>query len=251
LSNSHVACINEKFITMEIRNRNNFICYGLLIAALIVVHYVIELGPDIEMLQNQKALFSWRAIGVIGILGLVSLYVLSLTGLKQLWDADVGINYKILLPFVVGLLLGFVQSVYDSVTGASGEIAASMGLGDIHIAFPFSIPIYFGGAIIVNIIYYLIPIPIVVYIVSTWLLKGKAEGIVYWSVGLVIAFFEPLTNPGISIIQQVGIIAIPLSISVLIFNLTTILFIRKFGFIAALFLRLGHYAVWHILYPTL
>ncbi len=234
---------------MEIRKRNNFICYGLLIAALIIVHYVIVLGPDTQMLQSQKALFSWRAIGIIGLLGLGSVYVLHLTGLKKLWDADVGINKKIFLPFVVGLFLGSIQSVYDLITGASGEIAASMGLGDIHIAFPFSIPIYFGGAIIVNIIYYLIPIPIVVYLVSTWLLKGKAEGTVFWSVGLLIAFFEPLTNPGISIIQQVGIVAIPLSISVLIFNLTTILFIRKFGFIAALFLRLGHYAVWHILYP--
>ncbi|MFO7658373.1 MAG: hypothetical protein R6W78_15045 [Bacteroidales bacterium] len=234
---------------METRNRNNFFCYGLLIAALIIVHYVIEFWPDIEMLQSQKALFSWRAIGIIGLLGLVSVYLLNLTGLKKLWDADVSIKNKIFIPFATGLLLGLIQSVYDFFTGASKEIVASMGLGDMHIAFPFSIPLYFGGAIIVSIIYYLIPITIVVYLVSTKLLKGKAEGTVFWSVGILIALFEPLTNPGLSVIQQVGIVAIPLSISVLIFNLTTILFIRRFGFIAALFLRLGHYAIWHILYP--
>jgi len=236
---------------MEIRKRNNFICYGLLIAVLIIVHYVIDLWPDIKMLQSQKSVFSWKAIGIIGLLGLASVYVLNLTGLKKLWDTDVGLFQKTFLPFFIGLFLGSMQSVYDMFTGASGAIAESMGLGDIHIAFPFSIPLYFGGAILVNILYYLIPIPIVVYLISTKLLKGKAEGIVFWSVGIAIALFEPLTNPGISIIQQVGIIAIPLTLFVLIFNLTTILFIRKFGFIAAIFLRLGHYAIWHILYPVL
>ncbi len=170
---------------------------------------------------------------------------------KNLWDADISIKNKIFLPIAAGLLLGIIQSVYDLYTGASGAIAASMGLGDIHIAFPFSVPIYFGGAIIVSIIYYLIPIAILVYLISTKLMKGKRETTVFWSVGIVIAFFEPLTNPGISIIQQVGIVAIPLSLSVLIFNLTTIWLIRQYGFIAALFLRLGHYAIWHILYPLI
>lgn len=234
---------------MDIRNRKSFICYGLLIAALIIVHYVIEFWPDVKMLQNQKAVFSWRAIGIIGLLGLISVYLLNLTGLKKLWDEDVSIKYKMLIPIAAGLLLGLIQSVYDFYTGASQEIAASMGLGDIHIAFPFSIPMYFGGAIIMSIIYYLIPITIVVFLISTILLKGKAEGIVFWSIGIIIALFEPLTNPGLSVIQQVGIVAIPLSIFVLIFNLTTILFIRRYGFIAAIFFRLGHYTLWHILYP--
>ncbi|MDT8402928.1 MAG: hypothetical protein RQ743_14680 [Bacteroidales bacterium] len=81
-------------------------------------------------------------------------------------------------------------------------------------------------------------------------MKGKAEAIVYWSAGILIAFYEPLTNPGISIIREVGLVALPLSISVLVFNLVTILFIRRYGFIAALLLRIGHYAVWHIIYPV-
>lgn len=234
---------------MEIKKRNNFICYALLLAVLIVVHYVIEFFPNIEMLQSQKSLFSWKAIGIIGMLGLISVYVLNLTGLKKLWDADVKLKYKVFVPIGIGLLLGLLQSVYDYFTGASGEIAACMGLGDIHIDFPFSIPMYVGGAIIVTIIYYLIPISVLVFLLSTKLLKGKAEHIVFWTIGLLIAFYEPLTNPGMSVIQQVGIVAIPLSVSVLVFNLTSIVFIRRYGFIAALFLRLGHYAIWHILYP--
>lgn len=235
---------------MKARKTNDFICYGLLIATLIIVRYVIVLGPDTPMLQSQRSLFSWRAIGIISLLGLASVYVLNLTGLRKLWDADVGINKKIILPFVAGLILGSIQSVYDIYTGAGAEVAAVMGLENIHVAFPFSMPIYIGGAIIVSVIYYLIPISIVVYLVSAKILKGKAEGTVFWFIGILIALFEPLTNPGISVIQQAGIVALPLSISVLVFNLVSILSIRKFGFIAAFFLRIGHYAVWHIIYPV-
>ncbi|MFW5835379.1 MAG: hypothetical protein ACOCU3_00340 [bacterium] len=235
---------------MEVHKRNNFICFGLLITILIIVHYVIVLWPDVEMLQSQKALFSWPAIGIIGLLGLPGVYLLNFTGLKKLWDAGVGIKQKVFYPFAVGLLLGSIQSVYDIFTGASDKIAASMGLGDIHIDFPFSIPVYTGGAIIVCTIYYLIPISFLVYLISTRILKGKDEGTVFWSVGILIALFEPITNPGISIIQQVGAVAIPMSVFVLFFNLVSITYIRKYGFITAYFLRIGEYSVWHILYPV-
>ncbi|MEE4177974.1 MAG: hypothetical protein V2I46_10725 [Bacteroides sp.] len=236
---------------MLIQKRNDFLCFGLLISAVVAVHYVIAWWPDVEMLQSQKSLFSWKAIGIIGSLGFFSVYLLNLTGLKKLWDGRVGLNYKITLPFVTGLLLGVIHSTYDLFSGAASEIAATMGLENIHIAFPFSIPVYSGGAILVNTIYYLIPIPILVFLVSTKILKGKAESIVFWTVGILIALFEPLTNPGVSVLKQVGPVAIPLSVSVLVFNLVTVLFIRKYGFVSAYFLRFGHYAVWHILYPII
>ena len=235
---------------MGIQKRNDLICYASLIAALIIIRYIIILGPDTPMLQSQRALFSWGAIGIIGLLGFTGVYVLNLTGLKKLWDTDVGIKNKIVLPLLVGLLLGSLHSLYDMFSGAGNQIAESMGLEGIHLAFPYSIPVYLGGAIIVSTIYYLIPLSIIVYLVSRLILKGKAEATVYWSAGILIAFYEPLTNPGISIIREVGLVALPLSISVLVFNLVTILFIRRYGFIAALLLRIGHYAVWHVIYPA-
>ena len=236
---------------MKTQKRNDFICYAFLIATLIIIHYIFVLWPDTGMLESQRALFSWKAIGIVGLLGLASLFLLNLTGLRKLWDANVGIKQKILYPVVAGLLLGSLHSGYDMLTGAASEIAAHMGLEDIHIDFPFSIPVYLGGAILVNIIYYLIPIPILVYLVSKLIMKGKAEGIVFWTTGILIALFEPLTNPGISVIQEVGMVVLPLSFSVLVFNLLSILFIRKYGFIASIFFRIGFYTVWHVTYPVI
>jgi hypothetical protein len=234
---------------MNTQTRNDLICFGLLIVALIIVRYVIVLGPETSMLQSQRSLFSWQAIGIIGLAGLAGVLMLNQTGLRKLWDTGVGTGRKTILPFAAGLLLGAIQSTYDFFTGAGDKIAASMGLEGMHIDFPFSIPIYTGGAIIVSTMYYLVPISLVVFLLSTKILKGKAEGTVFWTVGILIAVFEPLTNPGISVIRDVGLVALPLSLSVLVFNLAAIYSIRKFGFVAAIFLRLGHYAVWHVIYP--
>lgn len=233
---------------MATQNKKNFICYFILIGILIIVHYVIVLNPDIPMLQGQRAIFSWPAIGVLGSLGLLSVFLLNLTKLKGLWDTNVEINQKLIYPLIIGLLFGAIQVVYDLITDLHAMDAASMGMESLNVSFPYSIPFYFGGAVITNIIYYLIIIPIAVFIVSTKLLKGKAEDKVFWSIGILVALIEPLTNPGINYITQHGAMGIPVILLVLLFNLLSIWLIRKYGFISAIFLRVGDYIVWHIIY---
>lgn len=233
---------------MGTQSNKNFICYFILIGIVIIVHYVIVLNPDISILSGQRAIFSWPAIGVLGSLGLLSVFLLNFTKLKGLWDANVGINQKLIYPLIIGLLFGAIQVIYDLITGLNAMDAASMGVESLNVAFPYSIPLYFGGAVITNIIYYLILIPIVVFFVSTKLLKGKAEGIVFWSIGILVALIEPLTNPGINYFTQHGAMGIPVILFVLLFNLLSIWHIMKFGFISAIFLRVGDYIFWHILY---
>ena len=233
---------------MEIQRKKNLISYCVLVGVVIIVHYVIVLNPDISMQPGQRAIFSWPAIGVLGSLGLLSVILLNLTKLKGLWDTDVSIKQKLIYPLIIGLLSGSIQVVYDRITGLSALDAANMGVESLNVAFPYSVPFYFGGAIITNILYYLILIPIVVFLVSTKLLKGKSEDIVFWSIGILVALIEPLTNPGINYITQHGAIGIPVLLFVLFVNLLSVWFIRKYGFISAIFLRIGGYTVWHILY---
>ena len=236
---------------MEIQRKKNLICYCILIAAVIIVHYIIVLNPDISMQPGQRAIFSWPAIGVLGSLGLLSVILLNLTKLKGLWDTNVGIKQKLIYPMIIGFLFGTILVAYDIITGLSALDTANMGVESLNVAFPYSIPFYFGGAVIINILYYLILIPIVVFIVSTKLLRGKSEGIVFWTIGIMVALIEPLTNPGLNYITQHGAIGIPVIFFVLLINVLSIWFIRKYGFISAIFLRIGHYTVWHILYGLL
>lgn len=233
---------------METQSKKNLFCYFVLIGIVIIVHYVIVLNSNISMLPGQRAIFSWPAIGILGSLGLLSVFLLNLTKLKGLWDDSVSIKQKLIYPLIIGLLFGAMQVIYDLMTGLNAMDAASMGVESLNVVFPYSIPFYFGGAVITNIIYYLILIPIVVFIFSTKLLKGKAEDKVFWSIGILVALIEPLTNPGINYITQHGALGIPVILFVLLFNLLSIWHIRKFGFISAIFLRVGDYIVWHILY---
>lgn len=236
---------------MELQSKKNFYCYCILVVILIIVHYVIVLNPNISMQPGQRAIFSWPAIGILSSLGLLSVILLNLTKLKGLWDTNVGIKHKLIYPLIIGLLLGAVQVAYDTITGLSALDAANMGVESLNVAFPYSIPFYFGGAIITNILYYLILIPIVVFIVSAKLLNGKSEGVVFWTIGIIVALIEPLTNPGLNYITQHGAIGIPIIFFVLFINILSIWFIRKYGFISAIFLRIGHYTIWHILYGLL
>lgn len=236
---------------MENQSKYNLFCYFTLIVILIIVHYVIVLNPDVEMLQSQRAMWSWAAIGCIGFLGFVGVVLLNFTGIKGLWDTDVEIKQKVLYPFLIGLPLGIIFSVYDHLTGVTALVSASAGVESIHTPFPYSIAHYLAGAIFTNIIYYLILIPIVVFLVSTKLLKGKGEGIVFWSIGIPLSLVEPLTNPGINVLTQLGVISFPILIFSLFFNLLSVWLIRKYGFISAIILRIGFYTVYHILYPII
>jgi hypothetical protein len=51
--------------------------------------------------------------------------------------------------------------------------------------------------------------------VSSKLLKGKAEGAVFWSIAIPATLIEPLTNPGTKDIELFGAIAVPFFVSIL------------------------------------
>lgn len=232
---------------MEARSKSNLLCYCLLIVIIIIVHYIIVANPDLAMLPGQREMFSWPAIGTIGSLGFLGVVLLNLTGLKGLWPADVGIKQKVIFPVTIGLLLGTILSVSDLLTGYSALEATKMGVESMNTAFPYSIAQYLGGAVEVSILFYFILIPIAVFIVSTKLLKGKSEGVVFWSIGIPAALLEPF--PVIMKIGQPDSLPIPMLASTVISNLLAVWFIRKYGFISAIFLRIGIYIIWHILYP--
>jgi hypothetical protein len=234
---------------MEGRSKNNLFSYCVLIVILIIVHFIIVSNPDLAMQPGQRQFFMWPAIGTIGSLGFLGVFLLNFTGLKGLWPADVGIKQKVIFPVIIGLLLGAITSVTDLLTKYSAIQAASRGVESIHTAFPYSIAQYLGGAIEVSILFYFILIPIVVFLVSTKLLKGKAEGVVFWSIGVPVALLEPF--PAINHIAQFGTIAIPSFAIMITFNLLAVWFIRKYGFISAIFLRSGCYLIWHILFPLI
>ena len=226
----------------------NFAGYATLMACLVAVHYIIAFNPTSTRSVAQASVFSWTALAIIGVMGLLGVFFLNLTNLRGFWDADLNLRQKITAPLIVGLILGAALAASDIFTGWSGIMAAQMHLLTIHIAFPLSVPIYFGGAILVTILYFLIILPFADWLIAIKLLKGKAEPMVFWLAATPLALIEPLTQGDFTAIPGWGWTAVPNAVCDVLVNFAQVAFMRSSGFIAAVAVRVGFYAIWHVVY---
>ncbi len=229
----------------------NYFAYAVLVACLVSVHYIIALHPLAARSAEQAAVFTWLALGIIGVLGLLGVVFLDLTPIRGFWDADLSFKAKIIIPLVVGLVIGAAVSISDIFTGWGAILAAQMRLPSIHIAFPLSVPIYFGGAVVATILYFLILLPFLDWLIAMKLLKNKYEPLVFWLVAIPLALIEPMSQGDFSAIPNWGWMAVPTAVGDVVLNFAQAIFIRSSGFIAAIVVRVGFYAVWHVLYGLL
>src|SRR4029077_20349814 len=137
--------------------------------------------------------------------------------------------------------LGAVDVAGDLYTHWSRVMADAMHLPSIHIAFPLSIPIYFGGAILVSIIYFFALLPFLYWLIAVKGLKGRGEAAVFWILGGLLALVEPLTQGDFAEISRYGRIAVPSAACDLLLTLGQVWFLRRSGLIAAILFRVGYY----------
>lgn len=226
----------------------NYLAFALLSLCLVGVHFILAANPSAARSAAQAAVFTWPWLAGVCTAGLIGVVFLNLTPLRGSWDRDLGVHAKATWPFVLGLLLGAVDLATDLYTHFSRIMAAEMHLPSIHIAYPLSIPIYFGGAILVSILYFLVLLPFLYWLIAVKWLKGRGEAVVYWVLASLLALVEPLTQGDLQAIAQHGMTAVPSAICDLLLNFGQVWFLRRSGFVAAILLRVGYYAVWHILY---
>jgi hypothetical protein len=233
------------------RGTRNYAIFAALMTCLVAIHFVIEANPGATRNAAQSAVFSWTALSIIGALGSIAVFCLNRTALRGLWDPEVALRAKLGLPFAVGALVGALSTLVDQATGFTEAYAREMNVPSMHIDFPLSVPIYLGGGILVTIIYYLILIPPVVWLVSSRLLQGRHAERVFWAVALPLTLVEPLTQGNFALLATKGWIALPGVIVSVTMNLGQAWLLLRAGLVAAIALRLGYYAVWHIVYPLL
>jgi hypothetical protein len=229
----------------------NFIAFGGLLACLVAVHFVLALNPGAAKSVAQAAVFSWSALAIIGAVGFVSTWFLNRTRLRGLWDPQLTLAARVAWPAFVGFGIGCVVTAIDMGTGWSQVMARQMHLDTIHIAWPLSVPIYFGGAILVTIIYYYFLLPFTDWLVTVRLLNGRHESRVFWVAGGLLALVEPATQGSFSAIPQHGWIAVCGAAGDVVMNLSQVWFLRRAGLVASAAVRIGFYAMWHVIYGLL
>ncbi len=141
-------------------------------------------------------------------------------------------------------MLGSLFLATDLVTGLSRLQQEQFDLPATDIAFPASIFVYSAGAIFLEVVFRLFTIPLLLGM-SYLLIRGaKAREAAFWSLALLTSLIEPLGQIsgtqilpplalGFVLVQQFGT------------NIIQAAFFRKYGFVAAILVRVAFYIPFH------
>jgi hypothetical protein len=234
---------------------------------LTVVHFPDEMFAS----PSQKESFGWVFLGVLAAVGLFGVWLAQRTGFPEMWDARVSNRQRFVLPALLGMAFGALEIAVDYQTGMTQIVVdASKELRMFHIAFPASALVYPGGAVIVDTLFRLLPLPLFlggVYLVR-WAVtrqwptadaaggRGGSRDWGFWAVALVLSWIEPVTQSGVlgpllgrgfQFKGHEGLVAYWL-IEGYAFNLLQAYLFRKYGFLACLTMRVSMYFVWHVVW---
>jgi hypothetical protein len=212
----------------------------LLIAKLIAVFFHVQFA-----VVPQQTLFRWYFVFLFTVLAGLGLLFARLTDFPELWDRQVTYRLRLVVPLALGFGLGAAALALDRSCGISRAWAAVANVPTIHPPFPSSLLLYSYSAVAGEIFFHYFPLPFLLWFFSTLLFARRHQEETFWALALIVSFWEPLT-------QINGLKGYPLA-SAAVFGLAyaenflgAYLF-RRAGFLAPLALRLGYYAVWHIM----
>ena len=219
-----------------------------LVVALLAMHVTLTVLPVAYAVQSQAALASWPAVIGFVLVGLAGVWLAHRTGFPEMWDSQIPARQRLLPSALLGAISGIVLAVLINLVIRLP--------GQIHVPFPTSILFYTYGAIQSEILFRLFLIPLILWLISSVVLRGRWQEQVFWGVAIVLSLLEPLTQVGGAL--QMGMLAnTPPALIGLMFatiygvNLASAYLFKKSGFLAPLTVRLSLYLVWHVIVGAL
>jgi hypothetical protein len=204
---------------------------------------VLALWPVEAVSTSQSALLAWPAFLVAIFLSPPAVYV------ARRWSTRSEVTQVrpspalVLKALALGALLALPLIGWDMLFRLPR---------DLHIPGPQAVPFYIAGAFLVEVVQHVIPLALWLGLVGRLLLRDRYRRGVFWTGALLIAAFEPLSilggpllagyTPAFYVLGAVVIYAI---------NLVQLLAFRRYGFTSMLAIRLGMYALWHIIWGAL
>ena len=224
--------------------------YLALMAYLAAVKLALTFMPNVFRSPAQAAVFAWPAIALFTVLGAVGVYLADRTGFPPAWGMTPNENAKrVWLPSLLGIALGLIAIVTEKLTHWTEMVAAKMQLPSIHIAWPASLLIYPGGAIIVEVAYRIFLVPLLLWLVSSVILRGRQQERVFWVLAVITALLEPASQDLHAVIAGParGTFAL-VFVEDFVLNILQAWLFRRQGLLSAILLRVVFYLVWHVLW---
>ncbi len=222
-------------------------CVGLLVVTGLFIRFIdAGLGDD-----PRRPFFDPLPIALVAAIGGLGVFLASRVGLPAAWDERVSHRVRFAYPLVVGVGLGVVSVVLELLTGGISFVIADLGLERFNAPLPGSVLLYSGGAVVLEVVYRLLPIPVVMWFALRLGLPEQHRIAAFVVLALLTSLLEPSGQT--TVVIEAGRYDLAVSQFALGFgyNLVQAFFFLKGGFLAALSVRWGHYAIWHVLYGGL
>jgi hypothetical protein len=143
--------------------------------------------------------------------------------------------------------LSVPEVLLDVATGYTARECADHHLARENIDLPWSLLIYPGGAVIVECVYRLFPLPLLQWLIDGVLRRRRATAPVFWSLAVLTSLLEPLSQD-LDLAKYGWFVAVAGFGIDFLLNLAQAAVLRRHGFTAAIALRIAFYAVWHVAY---
>jgi hypothetical protein len=221
------------------------ITYLLILVVIVILRLLISLFPSEQIAVQMVNLTDTLSIGAIWLVGWVGVFLAPRTGFAEMWQKDISNIKRFLIPFLIGSGFGLITIIFDYIRPL-GETSL--------IKFPASVVAYPLAGILEEIIFRLFLTTTFVWIISNILFRSRWQVEAFWGVAVFLGVFYTLSQ--ISLYQSlVG--TIDLFILAQFFVVVAVNFIvaaylyRKYGFLAALSMRMGDYLLWHIIWGAI
>jgi hypothetical protein len=220
---------------MLIKKYKNELLTGCILIGIVIITIVI--GNVIE--KNGTGIRRWNWNNLLLVLPVIPLLFIQQ---KALLPAVQAINEKKngwLSTFGVGILFGLLDVLIIKFI-LHPEPYKEMP--PFLQPFPYSTFLYSSGALEVELYYRMIPLTIIL-LINTWLLKGKFRNVFLVVLAVITSIVEPIQQ----FPEGAVWFMVYATVSGIAMNAWQFKSYLKYGFVASLAVRLGHYLIWHIL----
>lgn len=216
------------------------VVYNLITYAVCLIIAIAGILYGSELIKTHSSIRLWDYTNVLLLLIAVPfLFWQTRTGLPEFWEEKISNKKRLLFPLLIGIIFGILDVLVLEVLLPHPPYKE---LPPFTQPFPYSLLLYFSGGVEVEVFYRLIPLTLFLLIGNTFR-QGKYYSAFFWVAAVLTSLREPLEQmPGGGLLLIVYSLVTGFGM-----NFLQAIWYRKAGFLASLFIRLGHYLIWHIL----
>ncbi len=211
---------------------------SIFLGFLLIVFLGIIYGNEIKASYNSLRIWSVENLLWL-ILGVPFLLLQSYVGIPNLYQPSISNKIRFSQPILIGALFGILDILVIKIIQHPQPYTE---LPPFLQPFPYSIFLYFSGALEIEVFYRLIPITFLL-VIGKKIADGRYFNYFLWTAIIASSLREPLEQLPTG---EYWYITYAL-LSGFIMNYLQGIYYKNAGFIATLSLRLGHYLLWHIL----